>query len=202
MRWQKGMLLKNTLLLRWQKGMFLKNTLLLHEIELLGVPSYKLHTDQKSGDSIILRRRYTCLNHGTVQSPLSTWYLIYWTCFSSMLQFKACVTIQIRLQKALLLSACPYLSEVVLTHVFSVCRLKYICRSPELSVLILAIPEELWLHDVWSTIIHLILFSSDMKSSKTTLLKTWYMIIKSWNHKLTPSGGMSTVSSLLGFLGC
>ena len=96
----------------------------------------------------------------------------------------ACVTIQSRLQKALLLSACPhYISEVVLTHVFSGLQIE-VSEVPRIEC-ILAIPKELWLHDAWSIIEYIWSFSVQIwRALKKPCWKLdiwlWNLEIRSW----------------------
>lgn len=103
-----------------------------HEVKLLGVPSYQPGTDTKSGQII---------------SDLTCELLGSWGCTDSIVNMTfdttasntghvtaACVTIQKKLDRALLWSACRHhVGEVVLSHVFSDLKIEA-SKSPDVTL--------------------------------------------------------------------
>jgi len=102
------------------------------ELKLLGVPAYEPGTDRKSGDIIDL----------TIDLLLS------WHCTDSIINMTfdttasntghvtaACVTVQMRLRRALLWSACRHdIGEVILSHIFDDLQIES-SKSPEVTML-------------------------------------------------------------------
>jgi len=102
------------------------------DLKLLGVPSYQPGTDRKSGDII---------------ADLTSELLLSWNCADSIVNMTfdttasntghvtaACVTIQQRLGRALLWSACRHhVGEVVLSHVFDDLQIET-SKSPDVTL--------------------------------------------------------------------
>ena len=102
------------------------------ELKLLGVPSYKTSTDRKCGEII------ADLTNGLLKS---------WNCVANIVNMTfdttasntgsvtaACVTIQQKLGKALLWSACRHhIGEIILTHVFQDLHIEA-SKSPEVTL--------------------------------------------------------------------
>lgn len=105
-----------------------------HELKLLGVPAYQPGTDRKSGDIV---------------ADLTVDLLSSWKCGGSVVNMTfdttasntghmtaACVTIQQRLGRALLWSACRHhVGEVILSHVFDDLKIET-SKSPEITVFV------------------------------------------------------------------
>ena len=105
-----------------------------HELKLLGVPSYQPGTDRKSGDIIAdltsdLLRTWHCVDSIT--------NLTFDTTASNTGHISAaCVTIQQRLNRALLWSACRHhVGEVILSHVFTDLQIEA-SKSPDITLFV------------------------------------------------------------------
>jgi hypothetical protein len=102
------------------------------ELKLLGVPSYKFGTDRKCGEIIV---------------DLTCCLLASWNCADNIMNMTfdttaantgsvtaACVSIQLKLGRALLWSACRHhVGEIILTHVFQDLQIEAF-KSPEVTL--------------------------------------------------------------------
>lgn len=104
----------------------------IHDIKLLGVPSYKPGTDRKSGD-IISELTVNLLQEWHCQNSIVN--MVFDTTASNTGHISAaCVKIQESLDRALLWSGCRHhVGEVILTQVFNDLQIEA-SRSPEVAI--------------------------------------------------------------------